>query len=86
MRRASILVALFATIYTPALAQNRNVEREPGAPVSATVERSRAGDRDTVLPIVLAEPVAATRRTRGLVARSQQRIDFTIPWQTGIYQ
>ncbi len=88
MRRASLLVACFATFCSPAFAQSRQTENQPIARDVPVFESDRTGERDTIgTVVVVAEPVVQ-QKTRSLVSRSSSKsqIDFNIPWQTGIYQ
>lgn len=88
MRRASLLVACFATFCSPAIAQTRpndvpSVQRDVRA-----VERDGIGEREPINKVVAVSDPLPVQKTRSLVSRSSTkgRIDFNIPWQTGIYQ
>ena len=88
MRRASLLVACFATFCSPVFAQTRPVQDDV-LKQETVVERNGSGERDPVSRvIVVSDPVVQTQKTRSLVSRSSSKgqIDFNIPWQTGIYQ
>lgn len=91
MRRTALLVACLATFCAPALAQsvNRPTDEQPVRGNTQPVERDGSGERDPApRVVVVSESVAAPQKTRSLVSRSANkgRIEFNIPWQTGIYQ
>lgn len=88
MRRASLLVACFATLASPAMSQSRPNDGPPIKDEVATAEREVGGERDRVSRVVVVSDPIPVQRTRSLVARSSAKgqISFTIPWQTGIYQ
>lgn len=91
MRRTALLVVCFATFFTPVFAQTvtRPNDDLPTRGTTDQVERDGQGERDAARPIiVVSDPVVVPQKTRSLVSRSSTkgRIDFNIPWQTGIYQ
>lgn len=89
MRRASLLVACFATLCSPALSQTGPEQDQPPVSRAEAVEADGRGERDPVVSrvVIVSEPVLVPK-TRSLAASSptRGRIDFSDFWQTGIYQ